>query len=64
MTSYASFIPWEDLATQAGAGPLLVKYLKLRQLDHVATFALIADDVAGLQQHDPAAGRRLQARDR
>ena len=51
MTSYSSLILWDDLATQAGAGPLLLKYLKLRNLDHVATFALIADDVAGLQQH-------------
>ena len=44
-------MPFADLAAQAGAGPVVVKYLTMRSMNHVATLALVADNVENLQKY-------------
>ena len=50
-TAAAQMVPFEDLATGAGAGPDIVGYLKARSLDRVPTLALIADKNEDVDRH-------------
>ena len=50
-TAAAQMITFDQLTTNAGAGPDIVQYLKARSLDRVATLALIADSAENMDRH-------------